>query len=96
MTTDEEAAAFLASDLSDLDFSQFKPRRFEFRRAGPSAIRLSPGTPAPRSGTYQQIGPRGGRLTKRVTSSAGQPLPPAPPGRSWRFVEASNPKRRHS
>ncbi len=30
MTTDQEAAAFLAQDLSDLDFSQFKPVKFEF------------------------------------------------------------------
>jgi predicted DNA binding CopG/RHH family protein len=30
MTTDEEADAFLEQDLSDLDFSQFKPVRFEF------------------------------------------------------------------
>ena len=30
MTTDEEAEAFLDQDLSDLDFSQFKPVRFEF------------------------------------------------------------------
>lgn len=30
MTTAEEAEAFLAQDLSDLDFSQFKPMRFEF------------------------------------------------------------------
>ena len=28
--SDEEAAAFLEHDLSDLDFSQFKPWRFEF------------------------------------------------------------------
>jgi len=28
--TDEEAEAFLMQDLSDLDFSQFKPRHFEF------------------------------------------------------------------
>jgi predicted DNA binding CopG/RHH family protein len=31
MTTDAEAEAFLAQDLSDLDFSQFKPVRFEFQ-----------------------------------------------------------------
>jgi predicted DNA binding CopG/RHH family protein len=31
MTTDEEADAFLEQDLSDLDFSQFKPVRFEFQ-----------------------------------------------------------------
>lgn len=28
--TDEEAAAFLEQDLSDLDFSQFKPSPFEY------------------------------------------------------------------
>jgi predicted DNA binding CopG/RHH family protein len=31
MTTDEEAEAFLEQDLSDLDFSQFKPMKFEFQ-----------------------------------------------------------------
>jgi predicted DNA binding CopG/RHH family protein len=31
MTSDEEAEAFLEQDLSDLDFSQFKPVRFEFQ-----------------------------------------------------------------
>ena len=30
LTTDEAAEAFLAQDLSDLDFSQFKPVKFEF------------------------------------------------------------------
>jgi predicted DNA binding CopG/RHH family protein len=29
--TDEEAEAFLEQDLSDLDFSQFKPMQFEIR-----------------------------------------------------------------
>jgi predicted DNA binding CopG/RHH family protein len=29
--TDEEAEAFLEQDLSDLDFSQFKPIHFEMR-----------------------------------------------------------------
>ena len=32
LTNDREAEAFLAQDLSDLDFSQFKPARFEFER----------------------------------------------------------------
>lgn len=32
MTTDEEAEAFLAQDLSGLDFSQFKPVKFEFEK----------------------------------------------------------------
>jgi len=30
METDEDAEAFLAQDLSDLDWSQFKKVRFEF------------------------------------------------------------------
>ena len=29
LKTDRQAEAFLAQDLSDLDFSQFKPARFE-------------------------------------------------------------------
>lgn len=32
LKTDEEAEAFLSQDLSDLDFSQFKPMRFEFEK----------------------------------------------------------------
>ena len=32
LSTDEEAEAFLEQDLSDLDFSQFKPVQFEFER----------------------------------------------------------------
>jgi predicted DNA binding CopG/RHH family protein len=31
LKTDAEAEAFLDQDLSDLDFSQFKPMRFEFQ-----------------------------------------------------------------
>ena len=39
--TDAEAEAFLDQDLSDLDFSQFKPTRFEFeRKAGRLNMRL--------------------------------------------------------
>jgi predicted DNA binding CopG/RHH family protein len=30
LTTEAEAEAFLEQDLSDLDFRQFKPHRFEF------------------------------------------------------------------
>jgi predicted DNA binding CopG/RHH family protein len=31
-TSDEQAEAFLDQDLSNLDFSQFKPTRFEFQK----------------------------------------------------------------
>ena len=34
MKTDEEAEAFLAQDLSKLDFSQFTPTHFEFEKKG--------------------------------------------------------------
>jgi len=44
MTTDEEAEAFLEQDLSDLDFSQFKPVRFEFE---PKAEQLNMPLPKP-------------------------------------------------
>ncbi len=44
MTTDQEAEAFLEQDLSDLDFSQFKPVRFEFE---PKDARLNMRLPAP-------------------------------------------------
>ena len=32
LTTDAEAERFLEQDLSDLDFSQFKPVKFEFEK----------------------------------------------------------------
>jgi predicted DNA binding CopG/RHH family protein len=32
LKTDRQAEAFLAQDLSELDFSQFKPARFEFEK----------------------------------------------------------------
>jgi predicted DNA binding CopG/RHH family protein len=32
LRTNEQAEAFLAQDLSNLDFSQFKPARFEFEK----------------------------------------------------------------
>jgi len=32
LKTDKEAEAFLAQDLSNLDFSHFKPAQFEFER----------------------------------------------------------------
>lgn len=41
--SDEEAAAFLEQDLSDLDFSQLKPSPFEFH---PKAAQLNMRLPA--------------------------------------------------
>ena len=44
LRSDEEAEAFLEQDLSDLDFSQFKPVRFEFEKKG---ARVNMRLPAP-------------------------------------------------
>jgi predicted DNA binding CopG/RHH family protein len=42
--TDEEVEAFLKQDLSDLDFSQFKPMRFELKPKQKSLnLRISEG-----------------------------------------------------
>lgn len=38
---------------------------------------LTPGTPAPKSGQYQIIGPKGGKGPER-TVVRGEPLPPTP------------------
>jgi hypothetical protein len=53
---------------------------------------LKPGKPAPASGQYQTIGPRGGRGNE-ITSTEGKPLPPTPKaGSTYRLVDAT----RHS
>jgi len=53
---------------------------------------LKPGQTAPRSGQYQQIGPRGGRGPE-VTSVKGEPLPPAPtPGSTYTLVDPTKHK----
>jgi predicted DNA binding CopG/RHH family protein len=44
LTSDEDAEAFLDQDLSDLDFSQFKPQRFEFE---PKSARVNMRLPEP-------------------------------------------------
>lgn len=88
MTTDEEAEAFLDQDLSDLDFEQFKPVKFELRTREAERDPLAPGTPAPRSGTYREVGPRGGKSGGSVTIARGMALPPAKKGRNWALVSA--------
>lgn len=50
---------------------------------------LKPGTPAPASGQYQQVGPRGGRGNER-TVVRGEPLPPTQSrGSTYTLVDAS-------
>lgn len=53
---------------------------------------LKPGQPAPKSGQYQQVGPRGGRGPE-VTSVKGEPLPPTPtPGSTYDLVDPTKNK----
>lgn len=53
---------------------------------------LKPGQTAPRSGQYQQIGPRGGHGAE-VTSVKGEPLPPSQtPGSTYTLVDPTKHK----
>jgi hypothetical protein len=52
---------------------------------------LRPGDKAPRSGQYQQIGPRGGK-GKEVTSTKGERLPPGPKGTTYKLADPTKNK----
>lgn len=57
--------------------------------------RLNPGTPAPKSGQYKLVGPRGGDKGREVTSTQGKPLPPTQnQGEGYVFVDPTKHKRR--
>jgi len=54
---------------------------------------LPPGTPTPRSGIYEQVGPRGGRTGEQADSTRGKPLPPTDvPGRGWELIQPAHHK----
>ncbi|GAA1621864.1 hypothetical protein [Georgenia ruanii] len=51
---------------------------------------IKPGTPAPGSGQWEIVGPRGGRTGEERTAVLGKPLPPTPkPGQGYIFVDPS-------
>lgn len=53
---------------------------------------LAPGSRAPASGQYQQIGPRGGK-GKEVTAVKREPLPPTPSkGTTYKLVDRTKNK----
>lgn len=55
--------------------------------------KLTPGTPTPRSGIYEQVGPRGGRTGEQATSTERHPLPPTEKtGRTWVLVDPAHHK----
>lgn len=58
----------------------------------PKSSGLKPGQTAPRSGQYQQVGPRGGKGPE-VTVVKGEPLPPTPAKRmTYKLVDATKHK----
>jgi hypothetical protein len=53
--------------------------------------KLTPGTPAPASGQYEIIGPRGGQTGVERTVVRGEPLPPTPnAGETYRLVDRTH------
>lgn len=49
---------------------------------------LKPGNKAPKSGQYEQIGPRGGHTGEEVTGVKGHKLPPtSKPGQTYELVD---------
>lgn len=54
---------------------------------------LKPGTPTPKSGIYEQVGPRGGQTSEQADSTRGKPLPPTHgPSQGWRLVQPAKHK----
>lgn len=56
---------------------------------------IKPGTPAPISGQYRPVGPRGGFIgSNEVTAVQGKPMPPRPkPGQAYVPVDATKHKK---
>jgi len=51
---------------------------------------IKPGTPAPESGLYEIVGPKGGHTGEKVVSVEGRPLPPTDkPGQGFILDEPS-------
>ncbi|MBF6341816.1 YjzC family protein [Nocardia abscessus] len=52
---------------------------------------LKPGTPAPNSGQYVEVGPRGGKTDTEVTGVKGKRLPPtSKPGNGYVLIDPTN------
>lgn len=57
----------------------------------PKGNTSKPGKPAPASGLFDVIGPKGGDTGKQVTGVEGHRLPPTPkPGQSYKLVRPAN------
>lgn len=55
--------------------------------------KLKPGQTSPKSGQYQEVGPRGGQGGREVTVPKGRPLPPTTaPNRRYVLVDPTDNK----
>ena len=73
--------------LSGLDLMQCR------RRKNVVSKTYAPGTPAPKSGIYEKVGPRGGRTGDQADSTKGNPLPPTEKtGQEWVLVKPAHHK----
>src|SRR5438270_2432424 len=89
VTTDQEAEAFLESDLSDLDFSQFKSGRVRLDQ-GSDSVRgtCPPGMARPQPSVSQHLGSRTRKTGKRVTARGRAAQAEAPsPSETYRLFE---------
>jgi len=54
---------------------------------------VKPGKPAPKSGQYEEVGPRGGRQGNEVTVPKGHRMPPtSKPGNGYELVDPTKNK----
>ena len=60
----------------------------------PQTRGLPPGSVTPVSGQYEKQGPQGGRTGEEVTSTKGNPLPPAGKGQTFGLVDRTKHRRR--
>ena len=52
---------------------------------------IKPSQPAPFSGQFGVVGPKGGKTNQEITAIQGKPLPPTPkPGMGYVLNDASN------
>jgi hypothetical protein len=52
---------------------------------------LKPGQPAPQSGIYDMVGPRGGQTGEQKVSTERKPLPPtAKPGQGYQLAKPAH------
>ena len=56
---------------------------------------VKPGQPAPQSGQYVEVGPRGGKKSdNEITAAKGKPMPPSSnPGNRFKLVDPTKHKK---